>query len=975
MTRFHELDALLDQLLDLPAEECDAFVDRVTATDPSLRAELWRRLDAHRASGDFLERPAIELAAPLLLESREADNAFRTSAAPERVGPYRIVRELGHGGMGAVFLAERDDGQFEQRVALKLVRHTLANSAELSARFMEERRILAVLEHPGIARLLDGGVSDTGVPWFAMEYIDGEPLDAYCDTHGLSVKQRLSLFGAVCEAVQYAHQHLVVHRDLKPSNILVTNDGVVKLLDFGIAKLVDPLDSGDDATRTAWHAMTPQYAAPEQVRGEPVSTATDVYALGVVLYELVTGQRPYELRGLTPAELEHTVCDLEPPKPSTTFGADDNALDTRADRARVRGSTTDRLRRLLHGDIDAITMQALRKEPARRYPSASALVDDVRRFCDGMPVVARTNSAGYRFRKFAGRHRGALAVAASMLLLLTSAYARERVMRARAEGETRKAKAVEAYVVGIFDGSDPFSEAARPGEELTARALLDRGAQRVGAELATQPEVEAEMRGVIGRVYTSLGVFDKAEAQGRQSLARRRALYGTNSASVAEAMDQLGVVLQKRYVLPEAERLLQESLAMRRALLGPDDSATAESLDHLTDFYQEKNDFNRALGYAHEAVESRRRSFGDESPKYATSLVNLALLLWWKEKFDEAEPILRRALAIETRTLGENAVATAQTLHNLAQVLEMRSHYDEAEIFYRRALAAKRKVLGNAHPTVTVNLNNLGIMLATQLERPAEGEPLIREALALDRQMFGKRHGYVSASLTNLAAVLRMKGDFEEAERSAREALDVDRSLFTGDHSSLALDMNAIGAIRHLKGDLDGAIPMFRESHAQFKRLLGPAHMSTLSVANSYARVLRESGHTHEAEQIFRDNATHLDSTQKRQRAIFISARVGLGRTLASEGRDAEAIDVLRGANDMVVTQYKKDNWHIAEARLALGKSLVAVKKLEDARPLLEQARASLDGQRRAQPRLAAEADSALQRLSLTSRRTTAARE
>ena len=923
-----------------------------------------------RSFGDFLERPALELAAPLLIDSADTGHAL-----PQRVGPYRIVREVGHGGMGAVYLAERDDGQFEQRVALKLVRNTLSNRAELLVRFVEERRILAVLEHAGIARLLDGGVTDDGSPWFAMEYVDGESLDRFCDARALSLEQRLSLFGAVCEAVQYAHQHLVIHRDLKPSNILVTSDGVVKLLDFGIAKLVDPLGHPDgDATRTVWQAMTPQYAAPEQVRGEPVSTATDVYALGVVLYELVSGRRPYELRGLTPAEVERSVCEVEPPKPSTTFGVDGKGADTRPERARMRATTPERLRRSLQGDVDAIAMQALRKEPARRYPSAAALLDDVHRLRDGMPVVARTNSAGYRFRKFAGRHRGALAVGAAMLVLLVSGYARERVMRGRAEAETRKAKAVEAYVVGIFDGSDPFSEAARPGEELSARALLDRGARRVGSELAAQPEVEAEMRGVISRVYVSLGVLDKAEAQARESLARRRALHGSNDASVAEAMDLLGVVMQKRSAMPESERLLLEALATRRALLGPNDSATAESLDHLADFYQEKNDFDRALGYANEALESRRRSFGDNSPKYASSLVNLALLYWWKERTSEAEQVLRRALAIETTTLGENAAATAQTLHNLAQVLETRGQYDQAEVLYRRALASKRKALGNAHPSVTINLNNLGIMLAVQLERPADGEPLIREALALDRQMFGRKHAYVAASLTNLAAVLRLKGDFDEAERCAREALDVDRALFSEDHTSVALDQNAVAAILQLKGDLDAAIPLFRESRAQFAHVLGPTHLKTLIVANNFARALRERGFTREAEQIFRENATHLDSSPP-QRATFLATQVGLGRTLASQGRDAEAIEVLRPANEMILTQWKKGSWRIAEARLALGKSLMAVKKPDEARPFLDSARTALDAQRNAQPRLAAEADSAFQRLAQAGRRTTPARD
>ncbi|HET7374636.1 MAG TPA: serine/threonine-protein kinase, partial [Gemmatimonadaceae bacterium] len=296
--RFRRADAVFDAALDLPADERDAYVDRACGNDAELRSAVRTLLDAHRSSDGFLDAPAVALAAPLF---QLADLPPRPAApAPDRVGPFRIVREIGHGGMGTVYLGERDDGQFAQRVAIKLIR----GSPALVARFLEERRILALLEHPRIARLVDGGVTDAGMPWFAMEYVEGQPIDQYCDAQHLPLARRLDLFDAVCDAVQYAHQHLVVHRDLKPSNILVTADGQLKLLDFGIAKLVDPLADAETAGQTAWRAMTPEYAAPEQVRGQPVSTATDVYALGVLLYVLLTGRRPYEVRDRTPGEAE-----------------------------------------------------------------------------------------------------------------------------------------------------------------------------------------------------------------------------------------------------------------------------------------------------------------------------------------------------------------------------------------------------------------------------------------------------------------------------------------------------------------------------------------------------------------------------------------------------------------------------------------------------------------------------------------------
>ncbi|HEV7991165.1 MAG TPA: serine/threonine-protein kinase [Gemmatimonadaceae bacterium] len=972
--RFRQIDALLDALLDLPTGERDEYVLQLAKEDADLGEELLRRLDAHRSSADFLERSALELAAPLLPQG-DTEPAPRAEAAPQRVGPYRIVREIGHGGMGTVYLAERDDGQFEQRVALKLIRHALTHRAGLVNRFLEERRILAVLEHPGIARLVDGGVTDEGVPWFAMEYVDGEPLDRYCDAHSLTLEQRLALFGSVCDAVQYAHQHLVVHRDLKPSNVLVTNEGTVKLLDFGIAKLVDPLaEPGADATRTEWQAMTPEYAAPEQVRRTAVSTETDVYALGVVLYALVAGRRPYELRGRSPAEVEHIVCELEPPKPSAAFAPDAGAGVERNARARVRGESPDRLRRQIQGDLDAIIMQALRKEPSRRYPSAAALLDDLRRLRTRMPVLARPDGARYRLGKFALRHRLGIAVAAALLIVLTGGFTRERVLRARAETESRKSKAVEAYVVGIFDGSDPFSSGSSDGRQISTRALLDRGAQRVGTELAAQPEVEAEMRTVLSRVYTSLGAYDAAEAQAQQALARRSALHGPRDLEVAEATDQLGLVMLKRDSLAVAERLLLGALATRKALLAPDDSAIGESLEHLAELYQNKSEFDKAVASSKAALVVRKRVFGGESSKFASNLVDVALNTWMRGDYDESERLLRQAIAIQRRTIGDNAALTAMSLHNLAQTMQMQGRLDSAEVYYRRALAAKRAALGDAHPTISINLNNLGRMLGGQMDRPAEAEPLIREALAMDRKMFGEKHAFVAASLNNLALVLRLKGDFPEAESIARQSLAINRALYSEENKSVALDLGDVGSIMLLRGNFDSAVVYLRGARDRFARMSGPGHINTLVNTSNLARALRERGDLREAEELLRDALTRIDSSNTGQRAIYIAVRVGLGRTLEKKGRHAEALELLEPMPAMALQEWKPGSWRQSDSRLALAAVLESMGRFDDARPLIESSRAVLAPMRRAQPLLAAESDRLLARLPRAARTAGASR-
>jgi serine/threonine-protein kinase len=375
--RFRRVDSIFDAAVDIPAGERTAFIDRECGDDEALRAEVHELVRAYHQSDSVLESPAARLAAPLLESAAAA-----SGPVPERIGPFRIVREIGRGGMGRVFLGERADGQFEQRVAIKLIQH---GAPGVLRRFVEERRILARLEHPNIARLVDGGITESGLPYFAMELVEGEPIDRYCESRALTLEQKLPLFAAVCDAVAYAHHHLVIHRDLKPSNILVTTDGKVKLLDFGIAKLLGAPRPDEDVTETRFSAMTPEFAAPEQIRGEPVSTATDVYSLGVLLHLLLTGERLYDVRGKSPAEIERIVCEEAPPKASS--------------RARPE------LRRALRGDLDLIVMTALQKEPERRYLRAR-----------GAPVRGpqRVPSC-WRPRAFAGRadevHRGGRATA------------------------------------------------------------------------------------------------------------------------------------------------------------------------------------------------------------------------------------------------------------------------------------------------------------------------------------------------------------------------------------------------------------------------------------------------------------------------------------------------------------------------------------------------------------------------------------
>jgi eukaryotic-like serine/threonine-protein kinase len=959
--RFRQADAVFDAALELGPAERAEYVERACGGDTELEAEVNRLLRAHQKAQDFLATPAVELAAPMLRNT----GLLAGPAPPERIGPFRVVRELGRGGMGTVYLAERDDGQFEQRVALKLIRHPSGAQGAVR-RFLEERRILALLEHSGIARLVDGGVTADGQPYFAMEYVDGEPIDRFCDAHGLSIDGRLELFGAVCEAVEYAHRHLVVHRDLKPSNILVTADGQVKLLDFGIAKLLDPVRAEEDdaaLTRTDVLPMTPEYAAPEQVRGEPVSTATDLYALGVVLYTLLTGRRPHTVRGLPPAEVERIVCGVDPPRPSTTFAAGAAGAADAADRARARGGTPERVRRRIRGDLDQIVLTALRKEPERRYPSATALLEDLRRFRAGLPVSARPDSRAYRLRKFVGRHRAGVAAVAVVLLLLAALAGRERTLRERAETETRKTRAVKEYLVSVFDVADPFAPPELRVGDVSARALLDRGATRVDSVLAGHTAEQADLRAVFGRVYSNLGVFDRAEAELRRSLEQRRALHGERHPAVAEVMDQLGEVLLQQARLDEAEPLLRHALALRRALLGERTEATALSLDHLAQVLQERNDFAGAEPLFREALEVRRSLVGDRDTGYAMSLVNLGLLFFWKGEYDTAEPLYREAVSILEERLGPDHPRTSQALQNLAQVQQLRGELEEAELLFRRALAAKRRSLGDAHPSVTINLNNLANLIGREMGKLEEAEALVREALELDRRLFGETHANIAASLNNLGTILQLSGDFVAAEDVFRQSLAVNRAVFGEQHTAVALNYNSIAQTYLLRGDAAGAAPLYRESHEQYVRLLGEQHPYAQTVALNLARALREAGVRAEAERIYRDMLGALEADNPQHRTCLIGARVGLGQVLTLDGRLAEAQPLLERALEGSLPHFGHEDWRTGEARLALGSCYLAARQFARAEPLLLEAHANLGKHARAQPILAAQATAALERL------------
>jgi eukaryotic-like serine/threonine-protein kinase len=734
--RWDRIERIFEEAALRPPTERADFLDAACGEDAALRAEVEALLAADPLADEFLERLGAEVVGPAM-EGALAEN---DSLIGTRLGPYRIEAQVGRGGMGAVYRASRADGAFEQTVALKVVRRDL--SPEMVARFYAERQILARLSHPNIGSIFDGGITDDGRPWLAMEFVEGQAITAYADEAKLSVSERLALFQTVCDAVAFAHRNLIVHRDLKPSNILVTPRGQVKLLDFGIAKLIDE-DAAAGLTRVDNAVMTPEYAAPEQVRGEGVTVSTDVYALGVLLYELLTGRRPYRIPSRVRHEVERAILEDEPTRPSTAVqqavpaGATtgDGTPEVLSAARRVDPGT---LRRRLAGDLDVIVLKALRKDADRRYGSAEAFAHDVQAHLDGLPVSARPDTFAYRASRFVRRHRLAVFAAAVVLLSLVGGMGLALWQADRAAAEARRAEAealraaeeaeisneITQFLVGLFAVSDPME---REGGATTADEMLRLGIERAEASLADRPRVRGHVLNVIGSVYVGQGRYEEAERLLRAALDLRLHHEGDQSLAAAESKVNLASLyfLQRREA--EAEPLARLALDIREALL-PDD---------------------------HEDVVQSRN--------------NLGLILWRTGNLDEAALLLEAAAGGWATVRGAESVERAQALNNLGLVHHSNESYAAAADTYREALRIYATTLEPGHASIGIGLMNLSKSLY-QAEDPAGAETAILEAEAILAAAVGADHPATLSATIFLGQLLTWREAFVQAEGVLRPA-------------------------------------------------------------------------------------------------------------------------------------------------------------------------------------------------------------
>jgi non-specific serine/threonine protein kinase/serine/threonine-protein kinase len=770
---------------ETPAQRA-AFLASACGGDDDLRTQVESMIAAHEQDGDFIEAPAFERAMGLFA------GGPAEAVAGRHVGPYKIARELGHGGMGAVYLAVRADDQYQKRVALKLVRRGM-DTQDILRRFRHERQILASLNHPFIAQLLDGGTTEDGLPYFAMEYVEGQPITDYCDTHRLTIAERLKLFRPVCAAVHYAHQNLVVHRDLKPSNILITADGTPKLLDFGIAKLLNPELSAQtiDPTATALRLMTPEYASPEQVRGDPVTTASDVYSLGVVLYELLTGHRPYRLKSRSPHEILHVVCEEEPEKPSTAASRVEAVVDpdgaTRATAtpesvSRTREGQPEKLRRRLKGDLDNIVLMAMRKEPQRRYATVNQLSEDIRRHLEGQPVVARKDTFGYRAEKFVKRNKAGVAAAALVLITLiggivaTWQQAREaRQERANAQQRFNDVRELAtSFLFELHKEIETLPGSIRAQEKLVNRALetYDKLAKQAGDDRSLQLDLAAaySQAGHIqwNRYYANLGNLVGAMQSERKALEIREQVVKADpknelaNRGLATSYLLFGDLLIATEKTGEAMENYRKSLKVREEIVAgnPKDTNARRNLalsyqrvgDHLGNpGFPNLGDRTGALENHRKALKIREELV-EENPKNADDQHSLGIQYEKIRDLQWAMGDREGAFNIYHKTLKINEKLVADYPHNAR---------------YRRDLAV-------AHWKMADMLKATGDT-ARALENIGKTQKIFEEMVATDQKNAKAREDLVRTArwLSGFAAVMVKSGQTAEARRVTMRALAI----------------------------------------------------------------------------------------------------------------------------------------------------------------------------------------------------------
>jgi eukaryotic-like serine/threonine-protein kinase len=813
--RWQQLQRVFNAALLLPDDEARrVFVEQACGGDAELVAEVTAMLQEDARGDSLLDRDIQQIAGSML-----------GAAAPPsgtRIGRYTVKRLLGEGGMGVVCLAGRED--LGSEVAIKVLRDAWLSPAR-QQRFRDEQRVLAQLNHPGIARLYDADALADGTPWFAMEFVEGRSLTDFCRDNGCSVERRLRLLRQACEAVRYAHAHAIIHRDIKPSNIMVTDDGTVKLLDFGIAKQLDTLDGSSSKTRTVLRLMTPAYAAPEQLVGDNVGVQADVYSLGVVLYELLTSRLPYDVSQLSATEASSRLKRSSPTKPS--------------ERAAVAAG------RAAWPDLDVLCLTAMHSDRSQRYSSIEALIRDIDHYLDREPLEARPERLGYRAGKFLRRHwqLASVITTAIVLGLVLSVFFTLRLTAARDEAlaEAARTERVQRFMMNLFQGGDAQ---AGPRVGLMVTEMLEQGV-RDAETLASDPAVQSELLHNIASIYQQLGSLDEAESLFTRSLERRRELFGRNSPQVAESLVALGLLRIDQARLDEGEELIREGLALDDSLLPSGHPATvaarlalgqalraqgefdqaialleqtvalqsasgaapieqAEALAALADAHYSAGHYDDSRDIYHDVLERHRAIVGDAHPLVAGDIASLAAIEQDLGYYDKAEALSREALAINERYYGANSPHTADNLTSLGRALLYQAKYDEATAVLERALAVQKAAFGPNHPNVAEAVNELGNILAMQ-ERYGEAAANFQRSADIYRSVHGEHHYFVAIALSNVAYMRMKQGRYDDAEALFRPVIQLFTDTLGADNVNTGIARIKLGRTLRLAGRLRDA--------------------------------------------------------------------------------------------------------------------------------------------------------------------------
>jgi serine/threonine-protein kinase len=813
IARWHRIQSLFHDAAGVPQGEQRVFLEAACGDDEDLILEVLAMLDQDASGHSLLDRNIADIAEETLA------NAIPASLILKEFGPYQILKLLGEGGMGVVYLAERRD--LGTQVAVKVLRDAWLSPARRE-RFASEQRTLAQLNHPLIARLYDADILDDGTPWFVMEYVDGIPLTLYCRKHECSVEQRLRLFRSVCEAVQHAHGHAVIHRDLKPSNILVKNDGSVRLLDFGISKQLETLDLQVDQTMTGLRMMTPAYASPEQIRGDRVGITTDVYSLGVVLYEVLTNQLPFDLSGLTPAEAASIIADHEPGKPSAAVN---RTTDSDANSHTLSLS----LSKTAWADLDVLCLNAMHKDPRRRYQSVEALIRDVDHYLNGEPLEARPDAWQYRIGKFVRRNRRAVAATAvifAVIVVLVSFFT-VRLAKARdtALAEAARTQRIQQFTANLFQGGDA---AAGPSDSLRVITIVDRGVQEAKT-LNHDPKVQAELYQSLGGIYQKLGKFEPADSLLRSALEQRKSLFGSDSPEVAESLTALGLLRFDQAHLEEAEQLIRQGLEMAKRHLPPDHPAIAKATLAYGKVLAERGSYDQAIDALNKAV--RLQSAPGVAPAdLVTSLSALADAHYRAGHYDTCKSLYTRVLEMHRQIYGERHPLVADDLGSLAAVQRDLGYYSEAERLDRQALDIAQSYYGNNHPKTAGCLTALAESL-TYENKYDEAVSSLDQALAIQERVYGSAHPSVAETLNELGNVASMRDHLDEAEARFQRAADIYRTVYGDHHYLVAIALSNVAGISYDKKDYPRAEQLFRDVIRRYKETL-PADNVNLAIAH-----------------------------------------------------------------------------------------------------------------------------------------------